>query len=229
MSSSMILVSEEWKAAYPEALGGILVMRNVANPARHATLDQQKADLEARLRSQFSGYDRAKLAEIPILQAYNKYFKQFKKTYHVQLQLESVVFKGKSIPNVAALVEAMFMAELKNMLLTAGHDLEALQLPVTLDVSRGDERYVMINGQEQTLKPGDMMMRDGGGMISNVLYGPDQRTRIMPNTQRVLFMVYVPPGIDEQIVYDHLRDIQANVITVTPRAQTELLQVYSAK
>lgn len=229
MSPSMIVVSEEWKVAYPGASAGILVMRNVANPARHAVLDQQKADLETQLRSQFSGYDRAKLAEIPILHAYNKYFKQFKKTYHVQLQLESVVFKSKSIPNVAALVEAMFMAELKNMLLTAGHDLEALQLPVTLGVSKGDERYVMINGQEQMLKPGDMMMTDGGGVISNVLYGPDQRTRIMSSTNQVLFMVYVPPGIEEQIVYNHLHDIQANVMTVAPEAHTELLQVYGAQ
>lgn len=229
MSSSMIVVSEEWKVAYPGASAGILVMCNVANPARHAVLDQQKADLETQLRSQFSGYDRAKLGQIPILQVYDKYFKRFKKTYHVQLQLESVVFKGKSIPNVAALVEAMFMAELKNMLLTAGHDLEALQLPVTLEVAKGDERYVMINGQEQTLKPGDMMMTDGRGVISNVLYGPDQRTRIMPSTERVLFMVYVPPGIEERIVHDHLHDIQANVMTVAPEAQTELLQVYSAR
>ncbi len=229
MPLSMVMISEEWKSAYPTARAGILVMRNVANPARHPALDQQKADLETRLRIQFAGYDRTKLAEIPILQAYSTYFKRFKKTYHIQLQLESVVFKGKSIPNVAALVEAMFMAELKNMLLTAGHDLEALQLPVTLGVSRGDERYVMINGQEQTLKPGDMMMTDGSGVISSVLYGPDQRTRIMPSTEKVLFTAYVPPGIDEQIVYDHLRDIQANVMTVTPSAQIDLLQVYGAR
>lgn len=229
MPLSMVMISEEWKSAYPTARAGILVMRNVANPARHPALDQQKADLETRLRSQFSGYDRAKLTEIPVFQAYNKYFKRFKKTYHVQLQLESVVFKGKSIPNVAGLVEAMFMAELKNMLLTAGHDLEALQLPVTLNVAKGDERYVMINGQEQTLKPGDMMMTDGSGVISSVLYGPDQRTRIMPSTEKVLFMAYVPPGIEEQIVYDHLRDIQANVMTVTPSAQIDLLQVYGAR
>ncbi len=229
MPSSIVTISDAWKSAYPEARAGILVMRDVANPARHPVLDQQKVNLETQLRSQFSGYDRAKLAELPILQAYNKYFRQFKKTYHVQLQLESVVFKGKSIPNVAALVEAMFIAELKNMLLTAGHDLNALQLPVTLDVAKGDERYVLMNGQEQTTKPGDMMMTDGRGVISSVIYGPDQRTRIMPTTDQVLFMIYVPPGLAEQIVYDHLRDIQANVMTVTPGAQTELLQMYSAK
>jgi hypothetical protein len=44
---------------------------------------------------------------------------------------------------VAALVEAMFIAEVKNMLLTAGHDLDAVQLPITLDVSKGDGRYIL--------------------------------------------------------------------------------------
>ena len=229
MSSSIVIVSEGWKAAYPEARAGILMMSQVANPAHHAALDQHKADLETRLRSQFSGYDRTKLAEIPILQAYNKYFKQFKKTYHVQLQLESILFKGKSIPNVAGLVEAMFMAELQNMQLTAGHDLDAVQLPVTVDVAKGDERYVILSGQEQTLKPGDMMMTDSGGVISSVLYGPDQRTRIMPDTSRVLFMVYIPAGIEEQDVQKHLQSIQANARVIAPGAQTDLLQVYSAK
>lgn len=229
MSSSIVTVSEGWKAAYPEARAGILVMNQVANPAHHAALDQHKTDLETRLRSQFSGYDRTKLAELPVLQAYGKYYKQFKKTYHVQLQLESILFKGKSIQSVAGLVEAMFMAELQNMLLTAGHDLDAVQLPVTVDVAKGDERYVMLSGQEQMLKPGDMMMTDSGGVISSVLYGPDQRTRIMPDMSRVLFMVYVPAGIDAQIVHDHLQSIQANARVIAPGAQTELLQVYSAK
>ena len=81
---------------------------------------------------------------IPSLQVYDAYYKRFKKTYHVQLQLESIAFKGKSIPSVAALVEAMFMAEVKNMLLTAGHDLDTLQLPARLDVTKGDEVYTLM-------------------------------------------------------------------------------------
>ncbi len=201
-------------------------MSRVANPAHHAELAEKKAVLETRLRSQFSGNDRARLAENPILQAYNRYFRQFKKTYHVQLQLESIAFKAKPIPNVTGLVEAMFMAELQNMLLTAGHDLDAVQSPVTVDVAKGGERYVGINGQEQTAKPGDMMMLDGHGVISSVLYGPDWRTRIVPSTSRVLFMTYVPPGIQEQLLYQHLHDIQANVLSIAPEARTELLQAY---
>ena len=132
----MFIVSEAWKTAYPGAAVGVLAMRNVINPEHHVALDKRKEELENQLRSRFSDYDRAALKDLPTIQAYNTYYKRFKKTYHVQHQLESVVFKGKPIPRVAALVEAMFVAELKNLLLTAGHDLDAVQMPVQLECTR---------------------------------------------------------------------------------------------
>lgn len=191
----MFTVSDEWKAAYPGAAAGILVMHDVVNPAGHPAIDRLRSELESELRSRFAGRDRVAVAALSRLQTYNSYFKRFSKTYHVQLQLESVGLKGKSIPRVAALVEAMFIAELKNLLLTAGHDLEAIQPPITLGVAKGDERYILLNGREQVLKAGDMMMADGQGIISCVLYGPDQRTRITADTRQVIFAVYAPPGI----------------------------------
>ena len=181
----MFLISDNWKTAYPDAHVGVLVMRDVINPPSHAELEQRKVALEQDLRSRYADHDRAALTQLPVLQAYAAYYRRFKKTYHVQLQLESIVFKGRSIPSVAALVEAMFMAEIKNLLLTAGHDLDALQLPLTLDVARGDERYTLLRGQEQELKAGDMFIRDGTGVISSILYGPDQRTAINAQTRNV--------------------------------------------
>lgn len=222
----MFIVSEAWKAAYPGAAIGVLAMHDVVNPEHHPALDRRKEELEDQLRSQYAGYDRAALRALPTLQAYHTYYKRFKKTYHVQLQLESVALKGKSIPSVATLVEAMFMAELKNLLLTAGHDLEALQMPVRVDVADGSERYLRLNGQEQVLKPGDMMIADAQGIMSSVLYGPDSRTRISSETRQVLLTVYAPPGIGEQAVHQHLQDIQANVMLVAPDAQVESLKVY---
>ena len=219
-------VSEDWRATYPGADAGILVMRDVTNPGQHEGLDRRKAELESALRSQFSS--RAEIAALPVLQAYDAYYKRFKKTYHVQGQLESVALKGKPIPHVAALVEAMFMAELANLMLTAGHDLTSIEMPITLDVGKGTESYTMLNGKEQVLKPGDMMMADARGIISSILYGPDLRTRITPETRQVLFAVYAPPGIGETAVYRHLQTIQSNVSLVAPAAQVELMQVYPA-
>ncbi|MHB8777276.1 MAG: phenylalanine--tRNA ligase beta subunit-related protein [Anaerolineales bacterium] len=222
----MFEVTSAWKSTFPEAQAGVLVMRNVINPAHHTELEIHKTEIEEQLRSQFSGRDRAAMSDLPILQAYNTYYRRFKKTYHVQLQIESIAWKGKSIPSVSALVEAMFMAEIKNMLLTAGHDLDVLQPPLILDVSKGTESYKLLRGDEQVLKEGDMMISDGIGIISSIIYGPDQRTQITEGTRNVVFTVYAPPGIDGQAVAEHLQDIQDYVMVIAPQAQVELLRVY---
>ena len=189
----MLIISDEIKKVYPEALLGLLAMRKVCNPNQHEGLNQGKLELENNLRKNFAQLERSDLKNMEPLKTYNDYYKRFKKTYQVLLQLESIVFKNRSIPRVATLVEVMFMAELKNLLLTAGHDLEAIDRPLKLDVSRGKEKYTLLNGQEKELIPGDMMISDLKGIISSIIYGPDQRTRIRPNTRKVLFVVYAPP------------------------------------
>ena len=121
------------------------------------------------------------------------------------------------------------MAEMQDMLLTAGHDLDMLQLPLTLNVATGTEQYTLLRGEEQVLKPGDMMISDQKGIISSIVYGPDQRTQITPATRNVIFTAYAPPGIDERTVAEHLQHIQDNVLVFAPQAQVELLKVYKGK
>lgn len=224
----MLEVTPAWRSTFPDAYVGILVVRSVSNPDQHSELEQRKAELEDQLRSQFSGQNRAALSAHPILQAYSNYYKRFKKTYHVQLQLESIAWKGKSIPSMPALVESMFMAEMKSLLLTAGHDLDTLSLPLVLDVSTGIERYTLMRGEEQILKPGDMMISDQNGVISSIIYGPDWRTQITANTRNAVFTVYAPTGIGEQAVQQNLMDIQETILTFSPGAQVELLRVFSS-
>ncbi len=222
----MLSVSEEWKRAYPGAHVGTLVMRGVVNPPSSPALEDEKKQLEEDLRTLFGG--RTSLKDLEPIKAYQSYYKRFKKTYHVLHQVESIVFKGKSVPRVAALVEAMFAAELRNMLLTAGHDLDAVKLPLKLGVSEGHEKYVRINGSEQALKAGDMIISDSEGVISSVIYGPDRRTSINPGTINVIFTVYAVPGISEQSLLQHLQGIEANVRLIAPNCTTEILRIYSA-
>lgn len=225
----MFEVTSAWKSTFPGAHAGVLVMRNVSNPAHHIELERQKAELEEKLRSQFLGQDRTAIASHPVLKVYAEYYKNFKKTYHVQLQLESIVLKGKSIPSVASLVECMFMAEVKNMLLTAGHDLDKLQLPLTLDVTQGTESYTVMRGDEQIVKADDMMISDQVDIISNIIYGPDQRTQITESTRNVVFTVYVPARIEETLIIKHLEDMRDYVLIIAPQADVELMEVYGAE
>ena len=222
----MFEVTSSWQSTFPNAHAGILVMRNASNPAHHAELEKQKTELEGRLRAQFAGQDRAAIASHPVLKVYGEYYKRFKKTYHVQLQLKSIALKGKSIPSVASLVECMFMAEMKNMLLTAGHDLDKLQLPLTLDVTHGTESYTLMRGTEQIVKAGDMTISDQAGIISNIIYGPDQRTQISESTRNVVFTVYAPAGISKEIIMQHLEDMRDYVLVIAPEAEVELLDIF---
>ncbi len=224
----MLIVSEAWKSAFPGAAAGLLVLDDVVNPDAHAELERRKAKLEACLRERYGRMPRAEIVALPSIKPYADYYGRFKKTYQVQLQLESVALKGKSLPRGAGLVAAMFMAELENQLLTAGHDAGALDGPIHLDVAAETETYVLFTGQAQALRAGDMCMRDARGVISSVLYGPDQRTQIRPATRRVAFAVYAPPGIAPGRVADHLRAIADNVRVIAPAAAVVSSTVYPA-
>ena len=223
-----ITVSEAVQRTHPGAVLGVLAMRDLRNPATSPELASAKEQVERELRERFAGLSRAELRATPVLDAYARYYRAFGNTYHVQLQLESIVTKGRSIPNVAALVEAMFMAELKNQLLTAVHDVAALTPPLHFEVA-GDNApsYTLANGRETSLKPGDIYMADAAGVSCSIIYGQDERTRVTPDTTAALFVTYAPPGIDPALVATHLNDIVSYVRLIAPDAAVEHSAVYS--
>lgn len=221
----MITLTPKIKETHPGYRHGIMVMRNVKNPPAHAVLDSEKKNLEERLRARYAKCGRAELRAQEPLCRYDAYYKSYGSTYHVMLQLESVAHKAKALPSVAALVEAMFMSELKNMLLTAGHDFSVLRPPLTLHAAEGVESFTTINGSDKTLSRNDIYMLDGDGIIGSILNGPDRRTRITPATTDVLFSVFAPCGISEELIQDHLKDIAANVSVIAPEATIERLEI----
>jgi DNA/RNA-binding domain of Phe-tRNA-synthetase-like protein len=183
-------------------------------------LDQRLVELQSELRRRYASADRATLAGLPVVQAYQAHYRPFGQTYHVVRQLESVALKGRDLASPGgALVSAMFAAELDSLLLTAGHDVDALAAPLLVDCSQAGDRFVGINGQERELKASDMLMRDGLGIISAVLHGPDQRTRFSETTTSALFVTYAPKGIARADIQRHLEQITANVRLTDPGAE----------
>jgi DNA/RNA-binding domain of Phe-tRNA-synthetase-like protein len=224
----MLDVSDRWRKTFPGAHVGVLALSDVVNPQGHPALEARKTALMERLRARFAGQDRRAIDQLSAIQAYNAYLRPFKKSYHVQLQLESVALKGKPIPSVAALVECMFMAELEDQLLTAGHDLDVMKLPLHLNVSGGSETYTLMRDAPQQLKANDMYIADGEGIVSSIVYGPDRRTRITPATRNVVFTVYAPAGIGEAAVRVHLETIRGHVAAFAPQASVVYDQIDAA-
>jgi len=214
----LIEVDPAWRVAHPGASVGVLAIRGVTNPASHDGLNARAVALEASLRARFGAMDRSELRQVPPLPAYAAYYKRWGQRYHVGMQLESVAQKGKPVPRVAALVEAMFIAELGSLLLTAGHDLDALALPVRIGSGAG-EGYLSPTGADLAVKDGDMVIADAEGRIlSAVVTGPSDVARIGPDTTAALFCVYAPPGIERDLLDVHLGEIESNVRLISPDA-----------
>ncbi len=223
-----ITATSEWKAAHPGAAIGLLELAGVENARPSPELDQRKREIETRLRSDCQGFTRPSFLALPVIAAYDRYYKAFKKTYHVLLQLESIVLKGKSLPSVSPLVDANFMAEVETFVLTAGHDAEKLRGPIVLDASREGDRITQMNGSAKDLYPGDMIMRDADGVSCSVIYGQDNRSPITPWTTHVLYVTYAPAGVPAQTVEDDLARIEAHVRLFSPGAVAEQFRLLFA-
>ena len=184
-------------------------------------LEEAKRQVEQRLRERYRGFTRPDFLNLPVMAAYERYYRGFDKTYHVLLQVESIVLKGKSLPNVSPLVDANFMAEVETLVLTAGHDVARLKVDIMMDVSHPGERMVQMNGTEKAILAGDMVMRDAQGICCSILYGQDNRSPITEETSSVLYVAYAPPGVGAKAVGAQLEQIEANVRLFAPLAHVE--------
>lgn len=211
----------EWIAAHPGAVIGLLEMTGVDNTLPSPQLNQRKREVEARLRKDCAGFSRPDFLALPVMAAYEKYYKRFSKTYHVLLQVESIVLKNKSLPDVSPLVDANFTAEVDTFVLTAGHDASKLEEPVWIDVARPGTEMTTMNGAQKPIPPGDMIMRDGHGVCCTILYGQDNLSPITIETQHVLYVCYAPLGVPSAAVEAQLRQIEQNIRLFAPQAKVE--------
>jgi DNA/RNA-binding domain of Phe-tRNA-synthetase-like protein len=202
---------------------GILAVGNVGG-GDGGSLRQKKLELEEALREKFGYMTRAELKSQHPMDVYAAYYRKFGYTYHILPQLESVA-QGKEIPDVLPPVTAMFMAELKNMLLTAAHDLDKLVPPLRLVRSTGNERMPTLSGKDVLTVRDDFMITDRVGVISAILRGCDARTAISETTNNVLYTVYAPPGIDGSLVIRHLDDIEDYISLFSAAPVTLLKQI----
>jgi DNA/RNA-binding domain of Phe-tRNA-synthetase-like protein len=217
-----------WHAAWPGARVGVLRIEGTRNPEADPALDALLDETAATLRQRFAGAGRADLLALPQIGAYAAYYRRFDKSYHVLLQLESVILKAKPLRARGVLVAAMFGAELETGLLTAGHDADLLEGPLIVDVVAPGDSYVGIGGREVAAARGDMCIRDGAGIVSSIVYGPDDRTRLRQETLAAVFTTYAPPGIGPDAVRRHLEIIATNVRTAAPSATVSSLAILEA-
>lgn len=223
-----ITATESWKKTWPGATFGLLEISGVENLANSPALLRHKRDVEERLRLRYQSFTRPDFLALPVMAAYERYYKRFDKTYHVLLQLESIVLKGKNLPDVSPLVDANFCAEVETLILTAGHDADLLSGRVLLDIAGPGDTFIRMNGAPKIIDANDMLMRDERGICCTLLYGQDNRSPITPATSHALYVSYAPAGVPAELVREHLEDILANLHLFAPTCVVEQISLITA-
>lgn len=229
-----VTATERWHEQQAGASYGLLEISGVRaatalERTELAALEAKKRAVESELRARYAGFSRQDFLSLPLIAAYEDYYKRFGKTYHVQLQLESVVLKGKNFPDVLPLVDANFVAELETLVLTAGHDVAKLEGSLAIDVSQDGDSMTQMNGQLRPLRAGDMVMRDQQGVSCSIIYGQDNRSPITAETGHVLYVAYAPRGVPLAAVQAQLAGIAANIKLFEHRSVIEQLICVSAR
>jgi len=216
-----VTATSDWQAAHPGAIIGLLELSSVQNPSDSSPLNQRKREVEAQLRERYLDFSRKDLLAHPVMAAYSRYYRSFDKTYHVLLQVESILSGTRTLPDVSPLVDANFAAEVATFCLTAGHDAGKLAGPVVMDVAKQGDRMTMMNGASKLTCVGDMVMRDNQGVCCSILYGQDNRSPITRATRHVLYVTYAPPGVSSEAVENHMHLIEEHVRLACPHALME--------
>lgn len=216
-------ISNDLSKYFPNLKVATMELRNLENKKLDESLEKEKRAIESEIRDNAKDY-----LESETIKKYNQFFKKFEKKYPIEYQIKSIA-SGKSFPSQYTVVEAMFMAELKNMYLTAGHDLDLIKGGLNTKITNGSEEYVNISGKEMKLKLEDITTEDEFGIISSVLFGPDKRTMITEKTKNYLFFAYYPYGEDNTKIRNHFEDIVAYIKIFDNGFEKSNIGIYSLK
>jgi len=220
----MLTIDDSVRVLYPGAKMGILAVKDVSYSSYMT--EEEITEFLNYLCRKYAHLERKELKELYPISAYIAYYKKFGSNYHLLAQLESLIKGKKTVTFDSGLLQAMFLSEMDDMLLTAGHDLTKLHLPLQLKIATGTETYQSISGKEVSTIKGDLMLIDSNGPLSSILRGPDLKSRITSSSTEVLFSVYAPPGIDEGYIEDSLLKLEKRIRALSPLSRTELLQVF---
>ncbi len=213
--------TDAWRMAHSGATIGLLELSGLENVGSSPALNERKREIEARSRERYKGFTRRDFLSLPVIADYDRYYRRFNKTYHIQLQLESIVLKGKNLPDVSPAVDSNFMAEVETLVLTAGHDGAKLRGSISMDVSREGDQMTQMNGTSKAIRAGDMIMRDADGICCSIIYGQDDRSPISPATSRALYVAYAPAGVPAESVDIQLRKIEGYIRLFSPGTTVE--------
>ena len=167
------------------------------------------------LREKYADYDRKALFGENV---YFRFFKKFKKTYPVMMQLESFLLKGRPFPMENPVTAIPFLAELETQSLSGTHDVDFVRGAVRLFAGTEKAPFAGMRGEEVHTYPGDFCARDDEGIIFSMIAGADARTCAKPGSRHVFYPVFGVAGQPEAEISAVLDRLEEYVRVLAPEA-----------
>lgn len=222
----MLTVDAKLKEKYPNTFFGLLVVDGFAPTQQGVQAFEAHAQQQLQnIRSRYEGCDKKQIAEInPAIAAYVKYYKKFKKSYHVLLQTESVL-KGRELPQSLAAAQVLLLTELQTGMLLAGHDCSSCKFPLTAVCAEGNEQYTGAAGNDIAVKSNDIIVKDEQGIILSIIYGQDQRTRMTDASQKLMYIINGVPDTDRQQYAAAMELLEENLKLLCPQLTVKVKEI----
>ena len=169
------------------------------------------------LREKYADYDRKALFGENV---YFRFFRKFKKTYPVMMQLESFLLKGRPFPMENPVTAIPFLVELETQILSGTHDVDDVHGTVRLFAGTEKAPFAGMRGEEVHTYPGDFCARDDEGIIFSMIAGADARTCAKPGSRHVFYPVFGVAGQPAGEIAAVLDRLEEYVRVLAPEAET---------
>jgi len=162
-------ISEEIRRKYPDLAIGVVIGRNVSNRKKLSSLEQFKRESENKLRN--SPWFSKNLSEHPFIAAWRDTYRSFgvnpKRHTPTAESIIKRILKGKTLPNISAIVDTYLAVEIGCFLPIGGYDLDTVSGDIILRFSSGNEPFHPLGGGEQKLtKPGEVVYSDNKQVLT---------------------------------------------------------------
>ena len=153
--------------------------------------------------------------------AYFRYFRKFKKTYPVMMQVESFLLKGRPFPEGRYINAVAFLTEMKTRILMGTHDADRVEGDIVFYTEIEKVPFPSIHGSEGHSYPGDTTGRDDAGVIISMIAGADSRTCLQEDSRHVLYLVFGTPVTSAEVLEECLDQVEIYAKTLAPDAETQ--------
>ena len=165
--------------------------------------NELKADELDKIRAEGAVYDRETWFR---QEPYFRYFRKFKKTSPVMMQVESFLLKGRPFPEGRYNNAVAFLTELKTRCLLGSHDADRIKGDLIIYSETAKTPFPSIHGGEAHSYLRDVTCRDDESIVVSMIAGADARTCLSDESRHVLYFAFGTPGMGADELNGYLNE-----------------------